>query len=237
MKKILGRWRMRGVLFWVLMFGMISTWMVFGMVSAGGVGVRAEEQPKLAVMPFFIERIENPDRGAVLCPLCSGVFKSGEVVSGSQNLLTRLLYTKIDILGRFKIIPQEKTEETLSPVVRQRFDEKPIPTALQIGKDLGADFLLVGFLFRFEERIGSSLGVDKPASVGYDLHLLRLRDGRVVWTGRFDETQRPLSENLFKIGSFFRRKATWLTAGELAGVGMDEMLKRLPGIKELEEGS
>jgi hypothetical protein len=57
----------------------------------------------------------------------------------------------------------------------------------------------------------------------------------MVWEGKLDETQRPLSENLFKIGSFFRRKAHWLTAEELAGVGMDEMLKRLPGLKELEE--
>jgi hypothetical protein len=63
-----------------------------------------------------------------------------------------------------------------------------------------------------------------------------LRDGIEVWKGRFDETQRPLSENLFKIGSFFRRKASWLTAEELASVGLDEMLKRLPGPKELEEG-
>jgi hypothetical protein len=57
----------------------------------------------------------------------------------------------------------------------------------------------------------------------------------MVWTGKFDETQRPLSENLFKIGSFVRRKASWLTAEELSSVGMDEMLKRFLGSKELEE--
>jgi hypothetical protein len=50
-----------------------------------------------------------------------------------------------------------------------------------------------------------------------------------------DETQRPLSENFFKIGSFFRRKAHWLTAEELTSVGMDEALRRLPGAAELEE--
>jgi hypothetical protein len=32
-----------------------------------------------------------------------------------------------------------------------------------------------------------------------------------------------------------RRKASWLTAEELSSVGMDEMLKRIPGTKELEE--
>ncbi len=61
---------------------------------------------------------------------------------------------------------------------------------------------MVGILFRFEERIGSSLGVEKPASVAFDLHLFRLRDGVRVWDGKFDETQKPLFDNLLQIGSF-----------------------------------
>jgi hypothetical protein len=100
---------------------------------------------------------------------------------------------------------------------------------------LNVDFIFIGFVFRFEERIGSHIGAEKPASVGFDVHLIRLRDEKIVWTGKFDETQRPLSENLLKIGSFFRRKASWLTAEELSSVGMDEMLKKFPDAKELEE--
>jgi hypothetical protein len=77
--------------------------------------------------------------------------------------------------------------------------------------------------------------VERPASVSFDLHLFRLRDEKMVWTGKFDETQKPLSENLLKIGSFFRRKARWLVAEELASVGMDEMLRKLPGWQELDQ--
>jgi hypothetical protein len=79
------------------------------------------------------------------------------------------------------------------------------------------------------------MGVDKPASVAFDLHLVRVRDGRVAWTGKFDETQRPLSDNLLKIGTFFKRGAKWLTAEELASAGMGETLTALPGVTELEE--
>jgi len=195
----------------------------------------AETKPGLAILPFFAERIENPARGVVLCPLCKSIYQSGEIVPGSENTLTQLFYMKIEALGRFRIIPLGKVEEVLTPSVKKQFEEKPIRWAIQIGKDLNVDFILVAYLFRFEERIGSSLGAEKPASVAFDLHLLRLRDGVEVWKGKFDETQRPLSEDLLKIGSFFRRKASWLTAEELAGVGMDEILRRLPGAKELEE--
>ncbi len=227
MKRVLSRWRVRYFLLLLLISGVILTC---------SLGARAETKLSLAILPFFIERPEDPARGAVSCPVCKGVYRAGEVVPGAQNTLTQLLYQKMEAVGTFKVLPLEKAEEVLSPPVKQRFEEKPIPSAIQIGKDLKVDFILVGYLFRFEERIGSSIGVEKPASVGFDVHLFRLRDERIVWKGKFDETQKPLSEDLLKIGSFLRRKAHWLTAEELASVGMDEMLKRLPESRELEEG-
>jgi hypothetical protein len=217
MKKIIRKWWIIGSLFFTLF--MIILWVPTG---------RAEEKPKLAILAFFIER-------EGVCPICRTVFRRGEILPGSQNTLTRLLYQKIEAKGVFKVLPLEKVEGALSNWDRKQFDEKPVASSIQLGKELNADFLFIGFLFRFEERIGSSMGVEKPASVGFDLHLLRLKDGVDVWKGKMDETQRPLSENILKIGSFLRRKAHWLTAEELASVGMDEILERLPGAKELEE--
>lgn len=154
---------------------------------------------------------------------------------GSQNTLTRLLQQKIESTGTFKVLPLEKVEEAFTQIERRQFELKPLRSFIQLGKTLDMDFIFIGILFRFEERIGSHFGAEKPASVGFDVHLIRLKDEKMVWTGKFDETQRPLSENLLKIGSFVRRKASWLTAEELSSVGMDEVLMRLPGLKELEE--
>ena len=195
---------------------------------------KAEMKPSLAILPFLTERGEDPGRGAI-CPICKKVYGRGEILSGSQNKLTRLLQQKMEAPGIFKVLSAEKMEETLSLWDKTPFQEKPVSSSIQLGRELNLDFIIVGFLFRFEERVGSSIGVEKPASVAFDIHLFRLRDGMEVWRGGFDETQKPLSENLLKIGSFFRRKGTWLTAEELASVGMDEMLKKLSGAKELEE--
>jgi hypothetical protein len=190
--------------------------------------VKAEEKPRLTILPFFIER-------EAFCPVCRTVFQRGEILPGAQNVLTRLLYPKMEGKGIFRIIPLEKMEEALSHREKRIFEERPKSSSIELGKELGSDFVSIGFVFRFEERIGSSVGVERPASAGFDLHLIRLKDGVEVWRGRMDETQRPLSENFFKIGSFFRRKAHWLTAEELTSVGMDEALRRLPGAAELEE--
>jgi hypothetical protein len=214
-KKALKGRPIRGFLFLSFLFGMLLT---FG--SEG----RTETKPSLVILPFLVERVEDPEKG-VLCPVCKGIRRSGEIVDGSQNTLTDLLHTKMEANGTFQIIAQKKVEEILLHS----------PSSIQAGKKLEADFIFIGYVFRFEERIGSSLGVERPASVSFDLHLFRLRDEKMVWLGKFDETQRPLSENLLKIGSFIRRKGSWLTAAELASVGMDEMLGKLPGLKELEQ--
>ena len=207
---------------------------ILGMTFAGGAPLRAETKPSLAILPFLIEKVDDPTRGAV-CPVCKGVYRKGDILPGSQNTLTRLLQEKIEAMDIFKILPPEKVEEALSQSERSQFELKPLRSSIQLGKTLNMNFIFIGFVFRFEERIGSHIGAEKPASVGFDVHLIRLRDEKIVWTGKFDETQRPLSENVLKIGSFFRRKASWLTAEELSSVGMDEMLKRFPGPKELEE--
>ena len=225
MERIQRRWQMKGFLLLFLVLGMILAW---------GVELRAETKPRLAVLPFFIHRGDELGRG-VACPICKGVIQRGEILPGSQNTLTRLLEQKMDAPGTFKVLPLEKVEEAFSQIERRQFELKPMRSSIQLGKTLNMDFIFIGVLFRFEERIGSSIGAEKSASVGFDVHLIRLKDEKMVWTGKFDETQRPLSENLFKIGSFIRRKGSWLTAEELSSVGMDEMLKRFPGPKELEE--
>jgi len=205
----------RGLLFLSFLVGIL--------VMSGSEG-RAETKPSLVILPFLVERVGDPEKG-VLCPVCKGIRRSGEILPGSQNTLIHLLYTKMEANGTFQIIPQKNVEEIVLHS----------PSSIQVGKKLEADFIFIGYLFRFEERIGSSLGVERPASVSFDLHLFRLKDERMVWMGKFDETQKPLSENLLKIGSFIRRKGSWLTAAELASVGMDEILGKLPGLKELDQ--
>ena len=50
----------------------------------------------------------------------------------------------------------------------------------------------------------------------------------LLWNDHFDETQRPLSENLFQLGSFLQRKAKWITANEMAVSGLKDILKSFP---------
>jgi hypothetical protein len=241
MKRTSRRWRRRPFLLVTLVMTLVLTLvmtgvrvLVGGAIIAWSAAAAPEQKPELAILPFFVQKGEDPARGAV-CPLCKGLHQSGSILPGSEDTMTRLLHEKMGTLGTFTLFPLERVQQTLSLSDHKQFLEKPDFAAVALGKELDADFVLLGYLFRFEQRIGSPMGVDKPASVGFDLHLVRVRDGKIAWTGKFDETQKPLSDNLLKIGSFFRRGAKWLTAEELASAGIGETLTGLPGAKELEE--
>jgi hypothetical protein len=212
-------------------------WMVvllMEMVFGGGVATGAEPKPSLAILPFLSERLGDPARGAV-CPVCGEPARRGHLPPGSPGAVTQILYEKTADLQRFLILPMERVEEVLGPAERENLEGKPVPYSAHLGKELGVEFICVGFLYRFEERIGSSWGVEQPASVAFHIHLVRVRDGKMVWTGKFDETQIPLSDDLLKLGAFLRRKASWLTAKELAAVGIQETLKNMPSNEELLE--
>ena len=203
---------------------------ILGVASAG----RADPRPSLAVIPFFTQSHEDPTQGNV-CPVCQRAARRGNIPPGALDSLTRLLHQKMEVRKEFRVSPIEEVETYPELLRNELFQTKPVTSSIELGRALNVDYVFFGFLYRFDERVGSSLGVEKPASVGYDLHLFRVKDGKMVWSVRFDETQQSLTDDLLKIGAFLRRKAVWLKAEELASVGMDEILNHLPRPEELEQ--
>jgi len=52
----------------------------------------------------------------------------------------------------------------------------------------------------------------------------------MVWKGVFDKTQKSLMENVLGASYFVKDRGRWLTAKELAGQGMTDVLKGFPGL-------
>jgi hypothetical protein len=92
------------------------------------------------------------------------------------------------------------------------------------------DALLTGVITRYDNRQGNALLVDQPASVAYEAFLISARDGEILWRARFDETQKPLLDNLLLAGRFFKGGGIWQTNDTLARIGLERVVKTLPGI-------
>ncbi len=76
------------------------------------------------------------------------------------------------------------------------------------------------FVYRYQERQGGNFAVQKPASIGFHLHLVD--HTKIVKIFEFDETQQPLSDNILKFGTFLRRGGKWVTVRRLAEEGIEK---------------
>ncbi len=179
---------------------------------------------KVLIVPFKdISAVYGKENNA-RCPVCGKVFLTGTIQEGSDVMLTRHLVLFIKSNTDINIIYPDQAQ--MQPDDFKSGNES-VNKLIENGRLLGADAVMIGHLYRFRERIGTTYSVVSPASVAFDLHLIGVSSGRVLWSGHVDETQRSLSENLFEIGTFIKRKGEWVAADALATSGLDDLLIKL----------
>ncbi|MGQ9647121.1 MAG: hypothetical protein ACUVWO_11375, partial [Thermodesulfobacteriota bacterium] len=121
--------------------GFLFLFFLFGTLLTSGSEGRTEVEPSLVIVPFLVQRVEDPEKG-VLCPVCKGIRRSGEILAGSEKTMTHLLYKKMETDGTFRVIPAMRVEEIILPLERKSIKERPVLESIQIGKALNADFVL-----------------------------------------------------------------------------------------------
>ena len=181
---------------------------------------------KLVVLPIKNMAGIYGENVAALCPICGKVFLTGNVAQGADNILTQHLISILRKREDFKLIPASQAQGVLSSLLSESKAVMPErDMVVRIGDSLDADAVMVGYVYRFSRRVGTWYSVDSPASVAFGVHLVSVASGRIIWSGHFDETQQSLSENLFQLGTFIKRKASWVTAQEIAVSALEDMFE------------
>ncbi len=88
-------------------------------------------------------------------------------------------------------------------------------------QDFGATAILFGEVSRWRERGGERYGSSSPASVAFDMGLYSAPGLERLWTSKFDETQRPLTEHVLNAQRYPGGGSRWLTAAEFAQWGVN----------------
>jgi hypothetical protein len=183
---------------------------------------------KMLVLPFRNLTEEYGKEGIVRCPLSGTVFMAGEVMEGSEQRLTDQLIHILNNSTDFSLVFSNQPEamSVFISYAESKFADRDF--LVKAARKAKADIVLTGYIYRFRQRVGNQYAIQSPASVAFGLHLIKVEDGSNVWYAHFDETQSSLSENLFGLKQFFKRKAKWITAEEMAISGLEDMLKTLP---------
>ena len=91
--------------------------------------------------------------------------------------------------------------------------------------ELKCNAVLVTSLSRYVQRVGGDYGADSPASVNFSMKLFDTSDGSVIWSATFDETQQSFMSNIMSAHKYGLK---WLTAEELATLGIEEKIAQCP---------
>lgn len=103
----------------------------------------------------------------------------------------------------------------------------PREVARLAAERFGAQGILVGSVARFRER-QADVGEDQAASVWFEVSLYKAPEGDKLWTGVFNETQRPLSQNVLVGARYPGGGSRWLSVDELARWGAEETALNMP---------
>jgi len=184
---------------------------------------------KVAVLPVKNMYATYGDGVSFRCPLCGRSFIIGEVSPDADKFLTQQIYSLLKSRENLEVIPPGRAVGVQSMLLFNAPKELPeLELLMETGKELEVDAVVLGRVYRFVQRAGTGFAAKSPASVSFSLLLVNSTDGSLLWEGHFTETQRSLFENLFKAGTFFKRKMRWLTAEELAVYGLKDMLQSFP---------
>jgi hypothetical protein len=139
------------------------------------------------------------------------------------DVLIRLVYSAMVAMPAWQIISDSEVKDVSESVA----PSNDLTRLRKIGELVYADAVLTGRVLRYRERVGSELGIKSPASVAFVLDLVDVRRGDVVWSARFDETQKGLSESILSLGDIPERGIRWLTAEQLAQDGVRKAVNQL----------
>lgn len=187
---------------------------------------------RIAVVPFQQIVPDEPGAKVLHCPLCGAVFTTDKTAKDPEKVVENIFFERLKRSGKFSILDPENVAGVYRRLSSDAGKAGLPETLKKLGVELGAEGVVVGYVYRYREREGYPYSVKQPASVAFEIHLLRGADGEQVWRGIFDKTQRALAENILQLFSFYRQKGRWATAEELAEEGMDEILKTFPGLHE-----
>lgn len=186
----------------------------------------------IAVVSFQALSPESESGNTVFCPICGIGSSGGKIMKGSEKVVEELFLEKLRGLKDVKLVPADKVQGISKKVFSESAKKNFVEQLQEVGSESGADFLATGYVYRYIERVGYKFSSERPASVVFEIHLIKTADGSIAWRGYFDKTQKSLMEDVFQMSSFFKGGGKWLTARQLAEQGMEDIFKTFPRFEQ-----
>jgi hypothetical protein len=185
-------------------------------VDSSTIARSSEFMGKVAVMPFYPVTASGTSIGG-----------SPQQVTWENAALISGYFAESLAAQGISVIPASDLEQAFAA------QGQPVPrldartAALRAHEDYGATAVVIGKVSRWRERQGGAAGAAGPASVAFEVALHQAPTGRRLWTGRFDETQQSITQNILRARQYPGAGTHWMTAGEFARWGAAEVARSM----------
>ncbi len=183
------------------------------------------------VVVGFLRALSPTDKpGMFKNPLSWSIVSAEPVPREIIQKMSDVLFKKVVAEKGYELVSRNQAIGVYSNIVAsdKNVGMPAIKVIQEVGTTFNADAVLVGYMYRWRERVGGDYAVQSPASVSFDLHLIRPVDGAILWKSKFDKTQQSLSENILDMNTFLKGGGKWMKADDLAMIGLSKMFKEMP---------
>ena len=184
--------------------------------------MRTQTFRNAVILDFYEERSVKVGE-PYTCPLTGLTMTPGVVDDGAGVAVADLFRSSMVTRG-FSVSSLDETRKIAGELMTGRPGGYTEQMGLAVGRKLEADVVIQGIVVRYAERVGGRFSVDRPASVAFCVAVINVSDGRIIWKARFDKAQKDLLSDVLDARSFFKGGMMWQTAGQLAGIGVEDML-------------
>lgn len=232
--------------------GLARTLLAAALCAIGGCGGLNQEKPIHNVslpssLPFFgrsgdlhvqaVRSIKSVKlRRIAVMPVLESPAGDQSVADGSGETVTAELYSQMSLAAGWEVVPETDVAVTMQKL------PPPSPAnlqhdAIELGRLVSADAVLYGTVDKYRERVGLDYAAQSPASVAFSLYVVDANLKQVIWSAKFDKTQKALTENVLNIVSFFKTSGRWVRAHEIAMQGVQQAVNDLHGQVNLEQSA
>ncbi len=216
------------VLFRILLLAMSAGILLYGCAAPGERRAGPPPFPRLdggiAVVGFEPALLEGSSPGMARSPITGGSFWASPVPRAVAGRMTDRLMDHLSRMGGHRLVSPSEAQGARAELISSDPAREEMDLLVNIARELETEAVLAGYIYRWRERRGREYAVDSPASVAFDLSLVSADNGRILWKGRFDMTQKSLSENVLEMGTFIEAGGKWMTAEQLALLGLGRLL-------------
>ncbi len=191
-----------------------------------------QEIKKVVVMGFRAAMTEGPGANLVENPITGTSFLAEPVPEDVARQMNKVLFSDLMEGKQWTLVSPGQARGVLASIIDgdKKMEKSPLEMLQSVGKTFEADAVLAGRIYRWQKRVGSDFAVDRPASVSFDLVLVRPSNGAILWRSHFDKTQQSLFADLFDFDTYVKSAGRWLTAEKLADIGLEKLIRKMPGI-------